>query len=299
MKILSLNRIAIATIALSMVALVFSCKKDSSQNSTLSDDDAVTYSEESMEAQASYDDVEDIGMIAADEEGVVSAGKGTEAGRLIFPFVTLRARIGNCADITVTPNDSTYPKTVTIDFGTDGCRGLDNRLRKGKIILSFTGPIRRPGSVLTITLQDFYINRIHVEGSKVISNLSDSVNIKFTVQVIDGKVTNPGGRGYTYNALRYVKQMAGGLTNEVLDDVYSIEGRSSTQFTGGFSIVLNTESPLVKKVSCPWISNGKVKITIKNRVLFLDYGASNNGDCDNKALLTWNNGNNQRLIILP
>ena len=40
-------------------------------------------------------------------------------------------------------------------------------------------------------------------------------------------------------------------------------------------------------------------IAINDRVLFLNYAAPDNGDCDNKAMLTWNNGNNQRLITLP
>jgi hypothetical protein len=50
-------------------------------------------------------------------------------------------------------------------------------------------------------------------------------------------------------------------------------------------------------VVCPWISDGVVKIKINDRVLFLNYGAPNNGDCDNKALLTWANG--QIEITLP
>jgi hypothetical protein len=292
MKILSSNRITIATIALFTVAVIFSCKKEASNSDPVTEEESLVYSEESMEAEASYDDVQDISMVAAEEEANVSL-----TGR-VYPFVALRARIGNCADITVSPNDSTYPKTVTIDFG-NGCVGLDGKFRKGAIILHFTGPIRRPGSVLTITFRDFYLNRAHIEGTKIISNLSENGDIKFTVQVVDGKVIYPNGRGYKYNALKYVKQIEGGLTNDVMDDIFSIEGRSNTQFNNGVSIALNTESPLIKKASCAWINKGVLKIKINNRVLLLNYGAPNDGDCDNKALLTWNNGANQRLITLP
>ena len=114
-----------------------------------------------------------------------------------------------------------------------------------------------------------------------------------------GKVTWPSGRGYKYNALKFVKQVEGGLTAILRDDVYHIEGRSETKFNNGVTINLNTETNLVKKVLCPWISSGLVKIKINDRVLFLNYAAPDNGDCDNKAMLTWNNGNNQRLITLP
>ena len=294
MKILSSNRIAITLVALFTVVAVFSCNKEASDDfDTVSEEESIVYSEESMEAEASYDDVQDISIIAAEEEGNVSV-----TGR-VYPFVALRLRIGNCADITVSPNDSTYPKTVTIDFGT-GCLGLDGKFRKGAIILHFTGPIRRPGSVLTITFRDFYLNRAHIEGTKIISNLSTNGDIKYTVQVVDGKVTYSNGRGYKYSSLKYVHQVEGGSTNDVEDDVFHIEGRSTTQFKNGHTITLNTETPLVKKVSCRWISDGKLKIKINNRVLFLDYGAPDNGDCDNKALLTWNNGNGgNRIIILP
>jgi hypothetical protein len=296
MKFLPLNRICVAVFFV-LVATLYSCQKDSSSDAsqaTVSEEDAVTYSDESTQAEASFDDVEDISMRAAEEEGVVSAPNGR-----VFPFVQLRLRLGNCAVITVSPNDSTYPKTVTIDFPGDGCWCADGKHRKGTIILHFTGPIRRSGSVVTITFRDFYLNRAHIEGTKIISNLSANGATKFTVQVVGGKVTLPNGRGFKYDGLKYVAQIDGSTTNNILDDVYKIEGRSKTQFNNGLTVTLDTETPLIKKVACQWINDGELKIKINNRVLFLDYGAPSNGDCDNKALLTWNNGNNQRLITLP
>ena len=88
-------------------------------------------------------------------------------------------------------------------------------------------------------------------------------------------------------------------TRIVRDNVFEITGESKTEFNNGLVIKLNTVDPLIKKVICPWISDGTLKIQINNRILKLDYGFPSNGDCDNKALLTWNNGNNQRVILLP
>jgi len=279
-----------------LATALYSCQKENSAtNSTqaVSEEEAVTYSDESAQAEASFDDVEDVSMLAAEEESKVSAPNGR-----LFPFRHLRLRLGACVEITVSPNDSTYPKTVTIDFG-DGCLCADGKFRKGAIILHFTGPIRRSGSVLTITFRNFYLNRAHIEGTKVISNLSENGAIKFTVQVTGGKVTFPNGRGYKYDGLKYVAQIDGSSTDDLVDDVYKIEGRSKTEFNNGLTVNLNTETPLIKKVACRWINKGVLKIKINDRVLFLDYGAPDNGDCDNKALLTWNNGNNHRLITLP
>jgi len=304
MKTLSLNRITIIAFAVLFSVFLISCQKENSLSNTadtLTEEEAATYSDESSQAEASFDDVEDVSMVAAEEEGDASMyGRSTDAsGRLLPAFEELRLRLGPCAVITVTPNDSTYPKTITIDFGPNGCLCADGKYRRGAIVIHLTAPIRRPDAVMTITFVDFYLNRAHIEGTKVLSNLSENGNIKFTVQVTGGKVTFPNGRGYKYDGIKYVKQIQGGNTRPIRDDVYSIEGRSKTEFNGGLIVNLNTESQLIKKVVCPWISNGVLKIKINSRVLFLDYGAPNNGNCDNKAMLTWNNGNNQRLITLP
>lgn len=288
------NRVNIAVVAALLTTLI-SCQKENetSNTTTVNEEEATAYADESAQAEASFNDVQDISMMAADEESVVSAPNGRN-----FLFEELRLRLGACVNITVFPDDGTYPKTITIDFG-DGCLCADGKFRKGAIILHLTGPIRRSGSVLTVTFRNFFLNHAHIEGTKIISNLSANGNIRFTIQVVGGKVTFPTGRGYAYNALKYVKQIEGGSTLIIRDDVYSIEGSSETRFNNGLIIKLHTETPLIKKVVCHWVSNGVLKIQIMDRVLFLDYGAPNNGDCDNKALLTWNNGNNHRLITLP
>jgi hypothetical protein len=131
------------------------------------------------QADESFDDIADVSMTAADADNTASTGR---LSRDYHPdFAELRAAIGLCASITVTPNDGTYPKTITIDFG-DACVGLDGKLRSGKIIISLTAPLRQPGSVLTISLENFYINHIHIEGTKTISNLSENGATKFSVE---------------------------------------------------------------------------------------------------------------------
>jgi len=295
MKTFSISRLSLAVIAVALTSFLFSCQKESSQSTTdITDEQATTYSEESVQADASFDDAEDLSMIAADEEGDASGGRGGYNPL----FVELRLRLGSCATVTVTPNDSTYPKTVTIDFGS-GCICADGKFRSGIINIHLTGPIRRSGSVMTITFNNYHLNRALIEGTKVVSNLSSNGNIKFTVQVVGGAVTFPSGRGWQYDGLKSVFQIEGGSTATVRDDVYKIEGRSQTQFNFGPTVTLNTETPLIKKVVCPWVSNGTLKIKINARLFYLDFGAPDNGGCDNKALLTWNNGANQRLITLP
>jgi hypothetical protein len=298
MKVFSMNRISIAALFVLFSAALFSCQKDfSSGNSdSVTEEQASSYSEESSIADASFEDVADVAQTAADEEA--NASEYGINGRGFFPsFAALRGAIGDCAAITVSPNDSTYPKTITIDFG-DSCVGRDGKLRSGKINIQLTAPLRKPGSVVTVTFSNFYLNHIKLEGTKIISNLSNPPVHKWSVQVVGGQVTFPNGRGYSFESIRYKKQVAGMDTRPVKDDVFEIEGYSKTVFNNGTTINLNTETALVKKATCPWISDGKVKIKINDRILFLDFGFPENGQCDNKALLTWDNGNKQRVIKL-
>jgi hypothetical protein len=51
----------------------------------------------------------------------------------------------------------------------------------------------------------------------------------------------------------------------------------------------------MKPVACHWITKGKLKLAINNRVMYVDYGTG--GDCDDQALLIWANG--QIGITLP
>lgn len=298
MKFLSIHRIKAALTMLFAAALLYSCQKSNNpEPEPLTEEESTQFSSEAMEADASYDDIQDVAMTAAGEEELEAQGRGNDGVR-VYVFAYLRLRIGQCANISVSPDDGTYPKTVTIDFG-NGCRGADGKWRKGKIVLHYTGPIRQSGSVLTITLVDFQLNRAKIEGTKVITNMSAGGNIQYTVQVTDGKVTFPNARGYAYEKLKYVKQVAGGATDELRDDVYEIEGRSETSFNSGVKVVLNTEDALVKKLACPWVSDGSLKIKINENILFLNYGFPNNGDCDNKAMLSWNGGQGQLIINLP
>jgi hypothetical protein len=201
-------------------------------------------------------------------------------------FANLYYKVGPCTDITVDPNDGSFPKTVTIDFG-DGCLCRDGKFRKGAVILQFSAPIRQPGAELTISFQDYYVNRVHIEGVKTITNLSANGALKYSVQVADGKLTWPGGRGFTFVGLKVITQVEGMDTRIVRDDVFSIEGRSKTEYANGITVTKNTETPLIKPVACPFIVEGKVKIRINNREFFIDFGT---GECDNKALLIWANG---------
>lgn len=294
---------AVTAAGLFIALLITGCKKEGSvNNASVNDAEAQTISEENAAAEAEYDDVTEIGLSAgADLEAVAEANGGSIPGtdvRLgvivnIDLFVDLRFKLGPCTKVMVEPKDSSFPKTVTIDFD-DGCICRDGKFRKGAVILTFSAPIRRPGAVLTVSLRDYYVNRVHIEGVKTITNLSANGELKYSVNIKDGKVTWPNGRGFAYAGIKTVTRISGGDTRTIRDDVYSFEGRTETKYNNGITVTKNTESPLIKPVACGWIVKGVLKIKINDRIVYIDFG---NGDCDNKALLKWNNG--QLQITLP
>lgn len=293
----NLNQLLCVMLIVSTTVL-FSCQKDTSINEQpVSEEEAVTMSEENAAADAEYEEAAEIGLSAsADLEAAATAGRnsfGLGVHANLDLFAELSFRLGPCATVTVSPNDSTYPKTVVIDYGA-GCICRDGKFRKGSVTLHFTKPIRRPGAVLTITLQNYHVNRAHIEGTKVITNQSQAGVHQYAVVVTGGKVTWPNGRGFKYEKVKTVTQVRGMETITVRDDVFSIEGRSKTTYNSGVTVTKNTEAPLIKPVACNWIVKGIAKIKINNRELFLDFGS---GDCDNKALLTWNG--HERQITLP
>ncbi|MBL0134405.1 MAG: hypothetical protein IPP79_10575 [Chitinophagaceae bacterium] len=295
-----INLFVTAMILFSAITLV-SCKKENStQTPVANDQEVLTMSEENTNADAEYDDIAEIGlsagadMEAAPNMGSEVTGSAAGGGLGIRPdlFEDLKFKIGPCTTFEVS-NDSTFPKTLTINYG-DGCVCRDGKFRKGIVVMHFSAPIRQTGAVLTITLKDYYVNRAHIEGKKVITNLTENGVHKYAILVDDGKVTWPNGRGFKYEGAKVVTQLSGMDTRTVRDDVYSIEGRNKTSYANGNVVVKNTETALIKPVACAWIVKGLLKIRINDRTIYINFG---NGDCDNKAILKWANG--EKEITLP
>jgi len=272
-----------------IAALIFSsCKKETSvQSPVVNAEESQTLTEENAAADAEYDEVTEIGLlVAADLE--VSASElneapGTTAGTGIrirtHIFKELAFKLGPCTE--VTESGETFPKTITINYG-DGCMCRDGKFRKGAVAFYFTAPLRRSGSVLTITLRDYYVNRAHIEGIKTVTNLNAEGVHKFSVRIENGKISWPNGRGFSYEGNKVVTQIQGMESITVRDDVYELSGRSKTIYANGVIVIKNTETPLIKKISCSWLVQGMLKTKINEKSFFINFG---NGDCDNKAIL--------------
>lgn len=203
-------------------------------------------------------------------------------GETAFKDGTLPCAASVIIDLQVQPN------TLLIDFGTENCLGADGLKRRGRLLFTFTGPYAEPGTVITLTPQDYHVNDHLVQGSKVVTNLGANAQGQtwFSVQV-NGTVTAPDGSWtstHTYQRTR--TWIAGEGTPNPLDDVYLITGGGSGINRNGLPFTVLITTPLRVEVGCPWIVSGVQEVTPQSRpVRVIDFG---NGACDSQVTVTVN-----------
>ena len=190
--------------------------------------------------------------------------------------------LGQCATVT---ND-TVNHIVTIDFGTVNCMGVDGRNRRGKIIISYTGHYFDEGSVKTFSFDNYYVNDNHVEGTRTVTNEGLNTAAHFHWAITSAiTVTRTDGNVITWNRTGEREMIGGQGTDTIWDDEYSITG-TATGTRNGNAYTAEITSPLIRSLSCHFISSGVIQITPANHpVVTIDFG---NGTCDDAATITCN-----------
>ena len=189
-----------------------------------------------------------------------------------------------CATVTIAPKDpAVWPKTVTVDYGTAGCTGLNGYLRKGKIIYTIDKKLITTGARITIRFENFSVNGYKLEGVQTITNNGSLNGLNVTVQLTDGKVTYPDGKWYTRTSTTTWVQSAGLLSLSLADDEYNVSGNGTIGSFDGNTLTAATKTNLLRKASCMNIVSGLMDISYNNITGVLDFG---NGECDKKAVIT-------------
>ena len=187
----------------------------------------------------------------------------------------------SCPTITVdTTPILSFPKTVTIDYGT-GCNG-----KKGKLTAVFTGKFGAFGTIITITADSNYSqgsNKINVGTHTIVTGLSNSGHKTFNLSIGGGHVMMGGGN-VTWNSTRTVQWIEGDSTLDPMDDVYLISGSTTGTNLNGDAFSSTITTPLRVATNCAWIESGIITVTtINNKTRTIDFGT---GTCDNKATVT-------------
>jgi hypothetical protein len=203
----------------------------------------------------------------------------TEPG---FKPVDLKA---DC-NVIITIDTTSSPKSVTVDYGSSNCTCNDGKTRRGKIITTFTGQYIAPGTIITHTPVDYYVNDVKYEGTKTVQNmgLNASGQPFFNVQ-IDGTATLESGEVVDYTSTR-VRTWTTGFNTLLnrFDDEYDITGTSEASFSSGEGYTGNTTSPIHIKVGCGFPVSGTLDITPTGKpVRQINYG---DGTCDYSFTVT-------------
>jgi len=256
--------------------LFYSCEKDESAENITEEDLAVA--EDDALADALFNDI---------WETVDHAVQIVDDQLYNAQLKSQEEVVDSCPSITVDHPDTTHwPKVITIDYGETDCVGFYGNTRRGKIMITITGRYRMEGSQKTATLVDYYINDIHLEGTKTITNngRNENKNLTFTVELAGGKITTPNELVIEREFMRIREWVAGEVTPNRWDDVYFITGSASGVNFRGESYTRTILTPLEWAASCRFIKSGSVESVVGDKTpVILDYGE---GECDNVATVS-------------
>lgn len=270
-----------AVVAL-ILACTLSCHKDNNAGNTgtqtTDDQTAVALEASATSTESLFDDAFDLALQNAPQASTNPTSTGLTTNSLTTDAVN-----PDCTTVTLSPSDAvTYPKTITVDYGTAGCVN-SNITRKGKVVILLSGPIRTAGTTAAITFQNYSVNGYGISGSyNLTAAAGTGGGVNYTVAVANGLISVPGGATFTYTSNETFTQTAGMATTDISDDTYSISGNFN--YSGaGVSTAATITTPLVRPNSCAFITSGVIAFTYNSISGKIDFGT---GSCDNGATIS-------------
>lgn len=255
--------------ALVVAAVITGCKKEEPEPP---EDTSTTSATDNAFADAIFADVWSI----ADE-----AARGADG---------IKSTTGALTCATVTVDTSANPKSITINFDSLGCVSQDGRMRKGIIFATFSGRYRDPGTFISVTLINYYVDQYKVEGTHTVTNEGTNTagNLWYSVEIDSVLILDTTNQHQiTWESSRQREWIAGESTIwNPFDDVYLITGTANgiNQLGGTFDVEITT--PLRVQIGCPWVTEGILEVRPQGLYTrYVDYGT---GVCDNDAVVTIN-----------
>lgn len=256
----------IATGLMMMAAISFtSCEKDDNTDTMAStleqDDDASAYLDD---VQAEVDDLTMISdSKSADYATFSVAGQGTRTRK------------------TAWEGDWRVDTVTYVDYVNGNSRY--ERVKNGQIVIRTLGSPLQATFERQVSFVNFNINGNQIEGQKRIVKTSE---YQYSVTLQNGKITFTDGTTYTRNSER-TRTWAGGYNTPyyIWDDVYTVEGTDTGVNRNGYTYTHQITNALMYQMTCRWIVEGTIEMTVNGDSATLDYG---NGDCDNNATVTHN-----------
>lgn len=193
--------------------------------------------------------------------------------------------------ITISPLDATtWPKDITVDYGTTNYVCQDGRTRRGIIHIETTGFYRDQGTVITLTFENYYQNDYKVEGTQIVTNQgrNEDQHLVYTVEINNGKVTTPLSKVINYEENTSREWVAGEETIlDFCDDNYFITGTQNGMSSDSITYTLTVQNRLDVLVCCRYIRGGILDVDMEGlATITVNYG---DGTCDENATVSINN----------
>jgi hypothetical protein len=202
-----------------------------------------------------------------------------------------------CATISVSPAapDSTFPKIMSIDYGTVSCPDDHAVNHSGKLEVQFSNKPGVYNTSITITFTDYSYNGAMVTGNVTIKNkgLNKEGNPVYYITVKDMLIMSDKKNYISYTCAYNKEWISGDDTPAVGDDAFYITGTSSGINHVGNSYTAKVDSSLRFDNTCKHFLSGTVLIYPKSLSMRkMDFGS---GNCD--GIINYNiNGFSYELV---
>ncbi len=225
------------------------------------------------EIDAVYEDVDDMVSLSLESTGAILGGRVAEDEPADDRF---------CEGV-VSFEGGRDGGTITVDFG-DGCTDNHGNLRKGQIIIVYTGPRFEPGSTVVTTLVDYSINDIAIEGTRTLENIATSTEDypTFHITLVGGQVTWPDE---TFATREVDRVRVWKRERNPLEDAQLVTGEASGITRRGVAYETQILDTLVYKRSCRPSRRARIpvqgikEIETDSKIITIDYG---DGNCDRR-----------------
>jgi hypothetical protein len=175
------------------------------------------------------------------------------------------------------PDHESFPKIVTIDFGTNGYVGKRMNVLRGKIIVTISSRHTK-----TYTFDNFSINENQIRGSKF-----ESFNGTDTWTYSDkDTIVLANGRTFIRNTNRTHKLLDFNNTPFVYnDDTYAITGDIIGVNPDGkqYTMVADDSNPVISYTGYNYFIKGKITMSCEGKTAVVDFG---DGTHDSLATIT-------------
>lgn len=266
------SSLSIAMLGLLMITLI-SCSDDSDPTEA---EPSLAVVEDEFAINAAYEDLDFLTLDVLQSSGL---------GLRTLSVADL------CASANV--NHDENGKKITVDFGS-GCTSPNGVIRKGKIILSYTGSnFFFPGTAITAVFEGYEVNGLKIQGKRTITNGGiDLINSKVTlnVKIENGIITWPDNTFVTYTSTQIRQVTLGSAGYEV-----AVTGTASGKSREGFDYTAAVTESLIINEECARTgvyipSKGLLAFTYLGIAVSVNYGT---GDCDKVVEITYPGGSKE------